>query len=597
MIEQILVDHFQSLFTKQNTHNITETVQVVKGKVSIDMQQMLSEVYTKEEVFQAIKDMKALAAPGPDGLPALFYHNYWDIIGPDITRMVLHVLNENGDPSQFNSTHICLIPKTNHPSTPDDFRPISLCNVTLKIITKTLANRIKTILPEIISPNQSAFIQGRLITDNTIIASDIFNYLSHTNRKNGFVGIKTDMAKAYDRVEWDFLEATLTAMGFPTKMIQIIMKCVTTVTFSILINGHPSIEFQPQRGIRQGDPLSPYLFIICADVLSGLITKAQKEHSIHGVKIAPGAPEISHLLFADDSLFFCRATTGEVNTISNIIQTYQEASGQLVNLTKSEMVFSKGVPNTIKDDISKILPIQILDHFSKYLGMPTFIGRSKNQVFNFLQEKIWKKLKGWKERNLSFAGRGILIKAVAQAIPNYIMSSFLIPKEVCAQMEKMICNFWRGSTTDSRKIHWINWQKICRQKKTGGLGFRELRAFNEALLAKQGWRIICQPSSLMAQVLKAKYFPKDQFLQAKPKQHMSYTWRSILQARWIIKKGCYWNIGTGEEVDIWKDNWIHQKGNSSTWSSKPNLTNHHKVKDIMNIHNNSWNEPIINQLF
>ncbi|PNY14024.1 hypothetical protein L195_g010693 [Trifolium pratense] len=158
MIEQILVEHFQTLFTKQNTKNITETVKVVEGKVSPEMHQMLSEAYTKEEVFQAIKDMKALAAPRPDGLPALFYHNYWDIIGNDITSMVLQVLNNNGDPCQFNSTHICLIPKTSHPSTPSDFRPISLCNVTLKIITKTLANRIKTILPKIISPNQSAFI-------------------------------------------------------------------------------------------------------------------------------------------------------------------------------------------------------------------------------------------------------------------------------------------------------------------------------------------------------------------------------------------------------------------------------------------------------
>jgi hypothetical protein len=118
------------------------------------------------------------------------------------------------------------------------------------------------------------------------------------------VGIKTDMAKAYDRVEWEFLEATLMVMGFPVDKVQTIMKCVTTVTFSILINGQPSSCFQPKRGLRQGDPLSPYLFIICADVLSGLISRAQSNLSIHGVKIAHRAPEISHLLFADDSLFF-----------------------------------------------------------------------------------------------------------------------------------------------------------------------------------------------------------------------------------------------------------------------------------------------------
>jgi hypothetical protein len=198
-----------------------------------------------------------------------------------------------------------------------------------------------------------------------------------------------------------------------------------------------------------------------------------------------------------------------------VLQQYQGASGQLVNLKKSEMTFSKWVSNEIKRDINLILPIQEKDHFSKYLGLPTVVGRSKNQVFNFIQEKIWKKLKGWKERNLSFAGRGTLIRVVAQAIPTYIMSSFLIPIGICEQIEKMICNFWWGSSTDRHKIHWTKWQKINKHKLKGGLGFKNLRAFNEALLAKQGWRLINYPESLVAQVLKAKYHPRDHFLKAK----------------------------------------------------------------------------------
>ncbi|PNY14016.1 ribonuclease H [Trifolium pratense] len=347
-IEKTLVDHFQSLFTKQDTQNINETVQVVKGRINNKMFQELSKEFTKDEVFQAIKDMKSLAAP------ALFYHNYWEIIGEEVTNMVLDVLNNNGDPSHLNSTYICLIHKIKNPSSPSDFRPISLCNVTLKIITKTIANRIKHTLTDVISPNQSAFIKGRLITDNTLIASEIFHYLDHTKRKNGFAGIKTDMAKTYDR------------------------------------------EFYPKTGLRQGDPLSPYLFIICADVLSGLISKAQQQKHIHGIMISHGAPEISHLFFVDDSLMFCRATTKEMSTIHNIIQTYQNASGQLVNLSKSEIVFSKGVSSDTKKEISSILPMPILDQFSKYLGMPIVLGRSKKQIFNFIQEKIWKKLKGWK---------------------------------------------------------------------------------------------------------------------------------------------------------------------------------------------------------
>jgi hypothetical protein len=308
------------------------------------------------------------------------------------------------------------------------------------------------------------------------------------------------------------------------------------------------------------------------------------------VKIAPRAPEISHLFFTDDSLLFCRATKEEVSAISTIIQTYERASGQLVNYNKSEMITSKGVTDITKASITQILHMAIKDHFTTYLGMPTIFGRSKSQIFNFLQEKIWKKLKGWKERNLSFAGRGTLIKAVAQAIPTYVMSSLLIPKGVCEQLEKLICNFWWGSTTDTRKIHWIKWQNVCNHKKKGGMGFRNLRAFNEALLAKQGWRIITQPHSLIAQVLKAKYFPKESFLKAQPKQNMSYTWRSIIQARWVLKQGCFWTIGNGADIDMWEDSWIHQKGNNTTWSKRPPQSDKTKVQDLMDTQSNSWND-------
>ncbi|MCH81570.1 hypothetical protein A2U01_0002360, partial [Trifolium medium] len=385
-IEDIFINHFQQLFSTQNLINVAETVQVVQNKIDQANHDYLNMDFTAEEVVTAIKDMKSLAAPGPDGLPARFYHTYWDIVGQDIT------------------------------------------NVVLQIITKTIANRLKSILPNIISPNQSAFVPGRLITDNTIIAHEIFHYLSQTTRQTGYVGIKTDMAKAYDRLEWGFLQATLQAMNFPQKMINTIMKCVTSVSFSILVNGKPTKSFLPERGLRQGDPLSPYLFIICADVFSALITKAQQDKLIQGVKIAPRAPEITHLFFADDSLMFCRANEEEIRQMHLLITTYQQASGQLVNYTKSELIFSKKVTQNIKLAIHNILPMAIVDYYSKYLGQPTFIGRSKNQVFNFIQDKVWKKLKGWKEKNLSFAGRGTLIKAVAQAIPTYLMSSFLIPK-------------------------------------------------------------------------------------------------------------------------------------------------------------------------
>jgi hypothetical protein len=249
-IENVFLTHFQDLFTSQDTNNVMETTQTVHNKINLTMYDHFSQDFTKEEVHQAIRDMKSLAVPGPDGLPTKFYHTYWEIIETDFTNEILNILNQGGDPRPLNNTHICLIPKKDNPSYPSDYRPISPCNVTLKTITKTIANRLKTYLPEIISQNQSAFVPGRLISDNTIIANEVFHYLSQTTSKKGYVGIKTDMAKAYDRIEWTFLQATLTSINFPPRLICTIMRCVTTVSFAILINGNPTKTFHPQKGLR-----------------------------------------------------------------------------------------------------------------------------------------------------------------------------------------------------------------------------------------------------------------------------------------------------------------------------------------------------------
>jgi hypothetical protein len=264
------------------------------------MHTYLSQEFTAAEISYAAHQLKSNPAPGHDGLNAKFYQTYWDIIGGGVTQTALDVLNNGGNPETLNNTHICLIPKHNNPITPVDYRPIALCNVILKIITKTIANRIKNILPDVISPHQSAFLPGRLKTDNTLLAFEIFHHIKNNkNKKKGLVGIKLDMAKAYDRLEWIFINNTLLSMGFPGNLVKTIMNCVTTVSFSILINGQPSPYFKLHRGIRQGDPLSPYLFILCADVFSGLITKAQNQSLIHGISIVQNAPKVSHL-------FFCR---------------------------------------------------------------------------------------------------------------------------------------------------------------------------------------------------------------------------------------------------------------------------------------------------
>lgn len=184
------------------------------------------------------------------------------------------------------------------------------------------------------------------------------------------MAIKTDMEKAYDRIEWKFIQATMLSMGFPNQLVSLIMKCITTVSYIILLNGRPSTKLKPQRGIRQGDPRSPYMFIICVNVFSALISKAQKDKRITGVKIAPGAPNISHLFFADDSVIFCKAKKYETNNIKHIIDTYQQASGQLVRMAKYEMIFSKKVDNLSKS--------YICYKHSSYTGCYSFLKVPRN---------------------------------------------------------------------------------------------------------------------------------------------------------------------------------------------------------------------------
>jgi hypothetical protein len=598
-IQEVFNNYFTDLFTSSNPSDMQDSLQVVANRVHPQMESYLSQDFTQAEVAYATHQLKSNAAPGPDGLNANFYQHYWDTIGGDVSHTVLNILNNGGSPETLNNTYICLIPKNKHPATPADFRPIALCNVILKIITKTIANRIKTILPEVISPQQSAFLPGRLITDNTLLAFETFHYLKHNrNKKKGYVGIKLDMAKAYDRLEWSFIENTLSTMGFPMKLVHTIMRCVSTVSFSTLVNGQPSYSFKPHRGIRQGDPLSPYLFILCADVFSGMITKSQNQSLIHGIAIAHDAPKVCHLFFADDSILLCKASKEEAGHLKTIFDDYQRISGQKINMEKSEMTFSPCIYNNIKAEVQSVLPFTITDNINKYLGMPTQIGQSKQIGFNFIMNKVKSRLKGWKERLLSFAGRGILISAVIQALPTYIMSCFLIPKGMCEKIEQASCKFWWGSTDNQKRIHWKAKKDIFKPKLAGGLGFRDMHLFNKALLAKQVWRLQTDPTSLLGLSLKAKYYPNSDILHAQQGRNSSYAWQSIYQAINTIRKGSCWKVGNGQNINIWEDNWVAWQNGYKVLTPKNNLSTIQTVNDlILNNPDKAWNTNLIDQHF
>jgi hypothetical protein len=350
-----IANYFSLLFRSNGGQTSQQLLNAVEAKVSPGMNENLVKEFTVEEVKQVLDSIGDLKAPGPDGMPSVFYKKFWGVIGEQIIQEIMEVLRGAAMPEEWNETTIVLIPKVTKPTQVKDLRPISLCNVLYKIVAKVLANRLKHILPEIISPVQSAFVPRRLISDNILVAYEISHYMRGRRKGNrGYAAVKLNMSKAYDRVEWHFLEDMMNKMGFCRQWIELIMKCVSSVKYRIRVNDVLSNEVRPERGLRQGDPLSPYLFLICAEGFSALVQQAEREGSLRGVKVCPGAPSVSHLLFADDSLILCRAKEGDAQKLQDILNLYEECSGQMINKDKSAIMFT---PNTGEDDRVRVMQI------------------------------------------------------------------------------------------------------------------------------------------------------------------------------------------------------------------------------------------------
>ena len=253
---------------------------------------------------------------------------------------------------------------------------------------------------------------------------------------------------------------------------------------------------------------------------------------------------------------FCKASKEECDSLIKVLEEYEGDLGQKLNKEKTSLFFSKNTPREIKEYVQRRFGAQIIHHHEKYLGLPPLIGRGKRKAFNRIKDQVGRHLAGWKGKLLSNAGREILIKAVAQATPTYTMSCFKIPKSLCNELNSMTSSFWWGQKDRERKMAWVSWKKLCTPKERGGMGFRDLKDFNLALLAKQGWRILKNQSSLIHRVFKAKYFAQCSFWEAQVGRRPSYAWRSIMAAREVLERGSKWSIGNGEQVSIWKDRWI-----------------------------------------
>lgn len=531
-LSDVVRSHFRKVYS-------IDEASVYEGEINLpklnhEDKRFLNKPVLAYEVESAIFQMGAYKAPGPDGLPPVFYQRNWKIVGPAVTQFVMESFAKCQFPVELNHSLITLIPKVDTPEEASQFRPISLTNVVVKLITKIIANRLKLIIGKLIDPAQCAFIPGRQACDNIIIAQEIMHTMRVKKGRKGLMAVKVDLEKAYDKIQWPFLRRILLHVGFSHTMTDLIMYTITTASLSVIWNGRILESFEPQRGIRQGDPLAPYLFLLCMEVLSVNIHQAVDQGEWSPICLSRYGPRISHLFFADDLLLFGATTDHQVSQTEGILRDFCAMSGQTISVKKSQVLLSKNVATTFHPSLFRRMGLTVTNDFGNYLGVPLLHGRGSRRHYNYILDKVRAKLGHWQVKHLSQASRLVLIQSVLSLMPMYVMQTTRLPLGLVDDIERLARRFFWGEDDNVRKVHWCSWEILTQPKAGGGLGIKKLREFNIALLAKLGWTMLTQPDVLWVRILLSKY--GDLMASRTPLQTSSF-WRHLRSTVPLLRAG------------------------------------------------------------
>ncbi|GKE14495.1 RNA-directed DNA polymerase, eukaryota [Tanacetum coccineum] len=454
-----------------------------------------------------------------------------------------------------NSSFIALIPKNQDPKFVNDYRPISLIGSLYKVVTKILANRLSSVIPGLISDVQTAFLPNRQILDGPFIINELLSWCKH--KKQQAMVFKVDFAKAYDSIRWDFLEDVLTAFGFGPKWCSWIRGCLHSGMASVLLNGSPSSEFQFYCGLKQGDPLAPYLFLLVMESLHLSVSRAIEAGIFKGIKI-DSTLNLSHLFYADDVVFIGEWSPSNLSGITNILHCFSLLSGLSINLKKSNLL-GVGVRSEYVKDAAVNLGCLTMKTPFKYLGVMVGGICATSQAWEDTIGKLKARLSNWKLKTLSVGGRLTLLKSVLGSTPIYNLSIYKAPKSVLHSMESLRRNFFNGSQCNERKIAWIKWTTTLASKKNGGLGISSLYALNRALLFKWVWRFISRDNSLWCRLILSMHGSK--LPSSSPFRYS--TWLSIIREIHSLKdrgvdlvSHCRIHVGNGLRTNFWKEVWI-----------------------------------------
>ncbi|XP_019418409.1 PREDICTED: uncharacterized protein LOC109329191 [Lupinus angustifolius] len=534
--------------------------------ISAEDNHFLTSRFEEEEIKEAVWSCEGDKSPGPDGFNFTFIKKSWDCVKSDIIAMVDDFYIFGDLARGCNASFIVLIPKSSSPQGLGDFRPISLVGCIHKLISKLLVGRLKRVIHSVISDCQTAFIKGRNIMDGVVIANEIIDQARKKKDGNCFI-FKVDFEKAYDSVNWSFLLYMLERMGFCFKWRNWIKSCLQSNSFSILVNGSPTSEFRMARGLRQGDPIAPFLFLIVAEGLGGIMRSAVSKKIFTGYSVGRDEIVISHLQYADDTLLIGENSADNIMVLKSILKCFELVSGLKINFHKSSFIGIKADPSFVQVAVNRLL-CGVGSIPFKFLGIPVGANPKRLSTWSLVIDTFKRKLSRWQQKLLSFGGRVTLLKSVLSSLPIYYFSFFKAPVSIIHELERIQRRFLWGRGEVNKGIHWVRWKEVCRSKEEGGLGVKNLGLFNLALLGKWRWHMLSSSESLWVKVLRSIYgveaVVRGGLVDVECFKKGSSWWRDLgclcnrdngFNKGWF-NEGVRRRVGSGQSTLFWRDIWV-----------------------------------------
>ncbi|XP_035830107.1 uncharacterized protein LOC110944890 [Helianthus annuus] len=420
-------------------------------------------------------------------------------------------------------------------------------------ISKIIKNRIKEGLADIVSINQSAFVPGRRISDNILLTQELMH---NFHRKIGppRCAFKVDIQKAYDTVEWSFLEKTLLGFRFHPKIVKWIIACVSSTSFSLAINGSLYGYFKGRRGLRQGDPMSLYLFTLVMEVLSLILQNQVSLSSEFRFHNKCEKQRIINLCFADDLFLFARRHPRSARVVMGALNQFQNMSGLVPSMAKS-MVYFGNVTEGVKDRIKSIMNIEEGELPVRYLGVPLISTRLHHKDCKRLIECLDARITDWKNKCLSFVGRLQLIKSVLSSMHVFWASVFVLPKRIIHEIEERMRRFlWNQGNNIKGKVK-VKWKSVCLPKSEGGLGIRRVGDMNNALMVNHIWSLLSLRESLWVRWIHSYRIRNRSFWDIPVGSNIACSLRKMLGLRPLIRDHVWINVGSGTKTFAWFDKW------------------------------------------